>query len=87
MGPRFSQNRAGSGSTIKPVWGPHVFHTMKIGISEDKCGNSKKGQNVTNSPPNGWRALFVKFVKTQAWIYARHSWVRTHLDRVLLLQK
>ena len=51
---------AGSGSTIKPVRGPHVFHTMKIGISEDKCGNSKKGQNVTNCPPNGWRALFCK---------------------------
>ena len=60
MGPRFFQNRAGSGSTIKPVRGPHVFHTMKIGISEDKCGNSKKGQNVTNCPPHGSRALSCK---------------------------
>ena len=60
MGPRFSQNRAGSGSTTKPLRGPHEFHTMKIGISEDKCGNSKKGQNVTNCPPHGSRALSCK---------------------------
>ena len=45
LGPCFSQNRAGSGSTTKSVRGPHVFHTMKIGISEEKCGHNEKAKN------------------------------------------
>ena len=48
------------GVHLKAGSGTAPFRTVKIGISEQKCGNSKKDQKSQIAPPPEPRALFCR---------------------------
>ena len=58
MGPHFSR-KGRFGAHLKAGSGPHVFHTIKMGISEENCGDSEIGKKVANRSPHGARTLFL----------------------------
>ena len=52
-----------------PVGGPHLFHTVKIGISEEKCSDNKIDQNfLAKSQVALLMGQKLCFVKTNPWI-------------------
>ena len=79
----FSKNGAVRGPPYKGGSGTAPFRTIKIGISEEKCGNSKKGQKSQIPPPPLSQEL--SFAETHTWICARGTWPRNLFDRVLPL--
>ena len=60
-GPTFSsQNWAGSGSTIKPVRGPHVFRTMKKAFQRTSVATAKQAKMSQIAHPMVQELCFVK---------------------------
>ena len=68
----------------KSRFGPRVLRTVKIGISEEKRGNQKKGKKSQIAHPMGQE---LSFVETHTWISARDSRARFQSDGVLPLWK
>ena len=61
--------------------GPTLFRTTKAGISEEKCGNNKKGQKSRIAHPMGQERSFVEtHTHTELWISARVGWARSQSD-------
>ena len=60
VGPRFFEKMGRFGAHLRPGSGPTLFRTVKIDISEEACGNNRRGQKSQIAHLMGQELCFVK---------------------------